>query len=532
MKPIKKINRMTLFAGPDWRALLLEAESLSKEGRHDHAKKLIQRVMTHAPKKCKPLRAAYAIHHQCGDLNQATEFALQLAKRHSKKADHYILLSRNLVSTGRSEEALHWLSKGLRRFPDNPTLLNMRSELQMIKEEAITFAMPRRIHLPSKPLVDFANNHQLHSLENESTETLIQKSLNELDLEDPGEALLYHCHNAIITRSYGVHNLAGHPYFGTVLTRQKFSKDGKRWAKYPLGYPFKIPTPRTEDINIVPIAFYITNTLCDHFGHLLTEAVSSINPLLLWKSMGITTKNIPIIIPANQDNQQGLRFNAMLRSLGLIDADFLIPGKGGKSLLVRDLFVARPSIILGAGASKAHPMITKEFLRRRLQYEEKSECNALLSPKIFISRSKLANNPRAIPGIHELESALEKSGWLIFHPQLYSIQQQINIYESAKYICSTPGSALHLLYGLELKKLRNLVLLAYESERCHNLINYIEQLKTQALPHTILNCLTHEDTNSGIGEYFSHQKSSEIRLEMRSDLSPQELALQIDKICK
>ena len=515
----------------NWRVIVSEAKTLLDKREFKQARVRIQQALTLTPAKPRVLSIAYAIYRESGDLGQSVDFALKLIRRSPKKLDGYTYIVRDLVELRRIEEAKKWIIKGLRRFPNKQILLNMRAELQLFEEEPVAFAMPRAISIPRESLSNFAQKYRGSSVMNNASECLAPRSLREVELDVLDEPGLFHCENALVTRAYGVHDLAGNPYCGTVLTRQKFLDNGAKCAKYPLGYPAKIITPRTEDIKFIPFAFYVHNALSDHFGHLLTEVLSSIYPLLFWKSLGLAVDDIPIVMPLNQNNSRGLRFNSLLRSLGLTSSDFLVPGINCENLFVQDLFVAMPTVVLGGSASKYHSLAVKQFLQLRLDYKRERTSDNSRQEKIFISRSMLSGDARAIPGISELEMLLEENGWYIFHPQCYSLEEQVDVYENAHFLCSMPGSALHLLYGLELERLQGLILLTHQGDNCHNTINYVKQFEAQSLRYIALECLAAEDNNSGIGEYFTDQKAPELRLEFKKDIRPVDLAHRINELC-
>ncbi len=527
-----KIMRLGFGKTSDWRAIGSEARILLEKKLYKQARVKIQQALALAPTKSRILLVAHDIYRESGDLDQSLEFAFELVRHCPKKIEGYILVVKDLVELRRIAEAQKWISKGLRRFPNKQVLLNMRAELQLVRDESIVFAMPKAILIPHEDLGDFVRKNGCSSVMSNAPGCLVSRHLGEVDLDPFNEPGLFHCENALVTKNYGVHDLAGNPFYGTVLARQKFVNDGQKCAKYPLGYPSKIITPRTADIDCIPFAFYVHNALSDHFGHLLTEVLSSIYPLLFWKSLGLAVEDIPIIVPLNQNNSQGLRFNGLLRSLGVSSSDFLVPGIGRGNLFVRDLFVAKPTVSLGGFASSYHPVVARQFLQLRLNRECEKVSNGIRPEKIFISRSKLPGDARAISGVSELEKFLEESGWYIFHPQCFALEEQVEIYEGARFLCAMPGSALHLLYGLELASLQRLVLLTHQGKYCNNAINYFMQFEAQSIEYVALECLTSEDTNSGVGECFTDQKIRELRLGFREDVSLRDLALRINQICR
>jgi hypothetical protein len=63
--------------------------------------------------------------------------------------------------------------------------------------------------------------------------------------------------------------------------------------------------------------------------------------------------------------------------------------------------------------------------------------------KIYVSRSKLPEADSKIVGESLFEEYLISEGYKIFHPQNYSLFQQLTVYENAKKIIFCDGSAAH-----------------------------------------------------------------------------------------
>ena len=70
-------------------------------------------------------------------------------------------------------------------------------------------------------------------------------------------------------------------------------------------------------------------------------------------------------------------------------------------------------------------------------------CEKINSNKIYLTRSKLNN--RKDFGENKIENDFKKSGWTIMSPENYSIQNQVNIYQSCNVIACTEGSISHNL---------------------------------------------------------------------------------------
>lgn len=65
--------------------------------------------------------------------------------------------------------------------------------------------------------------------------------------------------------------------------------------------------------------------------------------------------------------------------------------------------------------------------------------------KLYISRTKISPNCGGFDNEQELENLLKKRDWEIFHPQEYSVKEQLFKISSAKIIFGIESSAFHTL---------------------------------------------------------------------------------------
>ena len=119
--------------------------------------------------------------------------------------------------------------------------------------------------------------------------------------------------------------------------------------------------------------------------------------------------------------------------------------------------------------------------------------------KLYISRSKLPENFRSFEEEKEFEENLKTKGWEIFHPENYSIAEQLNHYESSNFICSTAGSAIHLLFGINTNNIFRFILLTPNGDLG---ANYERQFNAQNIQHTKIVCLkqSHSCQKSGVNK--------------------------------
>lgn len=64
--------------------------------------------------------------------------------------------------------------------------------------------------------------------------------------------------------------------------------------------------------------------------------------------------------------------------------------------------------------------------------------------RLYISRTQLLDKRGGVFGESQIEALLEKDGFTIFHPQLFSAEEQLAHYSAAREIVCLDGSALHM----------------------------------------------------------------------------------------
>tara|TARA_B100000674_G_scaffold480609_1_gene480409 strand:- start:732 stop:1874 length:1143 start_codon:yes stop_codon:yes gene_type:complete len=279
------------------------------------------------------------------------------------------------------------------------------------------------------------------------------------------------CKNALVSKQYGVHHASGHPFHGTVLTRGKY---GENNVTFPRGNPQKITSiAEHKQINTIKIAFYIQYLQFDNFGHLLTETISNIFPLIYWKKKQSDLFKIPIIINEKESQKQAKKLAHLLE---IDPSQILTPDSAHQSFCVESLLTAAPSHVNRCFVSKNHAKWVKKFLQLQLRSRYFNNHSDRKIDKLYISRSKLSPTSRTFAQEAELENQLRNHGWEIYHPEEYTIQKQLIVYQSVKKICALEGSAIHLLFGANIKNIENFILLCRKDEN-----NFAKQLRAQAI---------------------------------------------------
>jgi capsular polysaccharide biosynthesis protein len=146
--------------------------------------------------------------------------------------------------------------------------------------------------------------------------------------------------------------------------------------------------------------------------------------------------------------------------------------------------VASPTHVNRNFVSKSHSAWVKKYVCFSARTRKSAKISSIISSKVYISRSRLSRCCRQLDIEKELEELLSLDGWLIFHPEEHSIEEQIKAYESCEQICGLEGSAIHLLFGISPKNLKQVVLLCRNSEN-----NCTKQLNAQNIKFIALDCL-------------------------------------------
>ena len=317
--------------------------------------------------------------------------------------------------------------------------------------------------------------------------------------------------DACINTRYGAFCAQGIPLDGAFFVRAGI---------FVNGVPEKSLPANLDSYTKINVAFFVNELQLSHFGHSITDGLSSVFLLLLLADMGITPK-VPIII----NKQISAQKSDLLKLFDLNDVNVLIPGVNCGNLLVTNLVYGVPTMvnsgrIKGAGfVASSHSILVKKYLKRLMAYKDKINSSGVISSsKIYLSRSRLQKSVRQFTDEAELEKELHRLGWIIYHPQEHSLNDQLNLLNSSTRICSAQGSALHLLFGVDPKPNLRVTILA--PTNCN--FNYTNQMRAQGINYKIISCL---DVVECAEEKLPWLKD----LRLMSNWSALDLAMQIDK---
>ena len=282
-----------------------------------------------------------------------------------------------------------------------------------------------------------------------STIQLYTKTLNACAADRSDEKYsneIYIASNALLLGDvFGVFDCSGHP-FEKSYARQK--------DKYQGGFPLDVKglcSENVEDTKRINVGFYVGYNH-GHFGHRLTELVSAIYPLLVWRNIHKERIKVYIVVHQLLSSPVLLKrlFELLCQLLGIQEDQFIVVGDTCRNLFVDRLCFSSPSCDLKflKPFSLQHPTYVRQYVQLLSASDAESpESNAIQpNKKVFISKTKVSR--RHVAFEIRLERKLREDGWLIFHPEDHSVRYQVLVYENADIVCSRLGSALHFLMGL------------------------------------------------------------------------------------
>jgi capsular polysaccharide biosynthesis protein/Flp pilus assembly protein TadD len=180
-------------------------------------------------------------------------------------------------------------------------------------------------------------------------------------------------------------------------------------------------------------SYLFMGPLISHFGHFLIESVARFWALHPYKDQidGI------LFYPKSQ-NSADEKLEKLLPRLTVLGAD--VPIKNILDVTQVKRLIVPPQGMgmfdLATGAPEAH-LFARSTMGKSITPNGPK--------KLYISRSRLPQQKGSILGETALELLLEEEGFIIFHPERHSIDDQIATYRAAEIIISMDTSPLHLV---------------------------------------------------------------------------------------
>ena len=224
----------------------------------------------------------------------------------------------------------------------------------------------------------------------------------------------------------GIYNSLGEPHAKSLLRRRS-----DRQIQFPENnYLPDIRKPSAQ----VKRGIY-GGILINHFGHFLLEALSR-----AWAITDYPDVDVYFHLgPREKYNsftdlkswQQELLSAVLIRPERL---HFITEDTGFDELMVPE-----PGFVIQNYFTQQHARALAEIGQRIKANTELK----LIAKKIWLSRSLLTKG--GVIGEKEFEAALEKEGFLIIHPELLPLAEQIRLFEGKNIIAGFTGSAFHTL---------------------------------------------------------------------------------------
>ena len=210
-----------------------------------------------------------------------------------------------------------------------------------------------------------------------------------------------------------------HPYSRTQM-------GGPRWSDIP-------PTPAPEDI--VPLAgrHLYGGVGRVHFGHFLVESIAR-----LWALDHLDTPVDSVLFSPMHGRKPKMTFGKTLSELITVFCGDLPVTPVPAPTRIEEVVI--PSQGIGHLGWSAGTPEFRHFVRSRFEARYKP-----LGPeRLYISRTRLENEDSLVDQEGQIEMMMAAAGYTIFHPERYSIRQQVEHLMAARMVVGADGSAFHL----------------------------------------------------------------------------------------
>lgn len=206
------------------------------------------------------------------------------------------------------------------------------------------------------------------------------------------------------------------------------------WLSHRQTATIERSAPRRNRIKDLPGAWLFGGRFSPHFGHFLSETLSR-----LWALdyIDVPVKGV-LFFPAHNDFVDPAS-NMFSQLASIMDAPV-------NYKICDEFYRVDQLIVPPQGSGIGRLMVSSPEMRQYVKRHFKTDLAPTPHEKIYISRSgSFGKTGRNYLGEARLEELLEAEGYLIFHPEQHSWQDQIRHYLSARYILGPDGSAFHLV---------------------------------------------------------------------------------------
>jgi capsular polysaccharide biosynthesis protein len=194
--------------------------------------------------------------------------------------------------------------------------------------------------------------------------------------------------------------------------------------------PLEVTIPEQLDVVEQPVVF--VGAVWPHYGHFITDGMSK-----LWGMDRIS--ELPLLMQARPSvRDHGCSYiHETFGRLRVVDRGLIVPTR---PTLFRKVLAAKAAFQhtfrLYDCHQKPHLKVAESILAEDVGVPGGPE-------KVYLTRSKLKSRDRKAAEELELETRLRKEGFEIVAPEQQSFKDQVRLFNTAKWVVGTIGSAFH-----------------------------------------------------------------------------------------
>lgn len=213
---------------------------------------------------------------------------------------------------------------------------------------------------------------------------------------------------------------------GEIVPDSRTMMGGPRWSDIP-------PAPDPAAISDLPGRHLYGGVGRVHFGHFLVESISR-----LWALDHLEQPVESVLFSPMHGRRPNMTFGRTLGELIRVFCGDIPVTPVARPTRVEEIVI--PSQGVGHLAWSTGTPEFRQFVRSRLEAHYKPEG----PERIYISRARLGNDDSLVDQEAEIEEMMAAAGYTIFHPERYTIGQQIGHLMAARMVVGADGSAFHL----------------------------------------------------------------------------------------
>ncbi|MDQ2090693.1 glycosyltransferase family 61 protein [Marimonas arenosa] len=235
-------------------------------------------------------------------------------------------------------------------------------------------------------------------------------------------------HGAVAVPPAAGHNLPGGVFDaqGDIVPNSRTMMGGPRWSDIP-----ERPSPETLEQLAGRHLYGGVGRV--HFGHFFIESISR-----LWALDQLDGPVDSVLFSPMHGRKPKMTFGKTLGELIRVFCGDVPVTPIAVPTHVEEMLV--PSQGVGHLNWSTGTPVFRRFVRSRLEAHY-----APLGPeKLYVSRTRLANKDSLVDQEAQIEELMAAAGYTVFHPERYTIRQQIEHLMAARAVVGADGSAFHL----------------------------------------------------------------------------------------